>query len=156
MPGGAHPTWRQRTLAEAWSTLHPPRVLLAEDDDELRIFLAAALRADGYEVVESRDGRELCAEIAVVASQQPRPPTPDIVVSDVRMPHRSGLEALATLRALDASTPVLLMTAFGDRAVHEEARRLGAAVLDKPFELDELRTTVLRLARRSDDPRRRS
>jgi DNA-binding response OmpR family regulator len=139
----------QCTLAEAWSSMHPPRVLLAEDDDELRTFLAAALRADGYEVVESRDGRGLCEEIAVVASRQPRPPSPDIIVSDVRMPHRTGLEALATLREKDASTAVILITGFGDRATHEEARRLGAAaVFDKPFDVDDLRTAVLNLVKR--------
>jgi CheY-like chemotaxis protein len=130
--------------------MHPPRVLLAEDDDELRAFLAEALRSDGYEVVESRDGRELCEEISMVASRQPRPLSPDIIVSDVRMPHVSGLEALAALRAMDPSTAVVLITGFGDQALYDEAYRLGAvAVFAKPFDVDDLRTALLNLVKRA-------
>ena len=51
----------------------------------------------------------------------------------------TGLEVLARLCAAPGGPPVILVTAFGDRATHAEAARLGAvAVLDKPFELDEL------------------
>ncbi|WP_437731955.1 response regulator [Sorangium sp. So ce1335] len=120
----------------------PVRVLLAEDDRELRQLLATALRRDGYEVLEARDGNQLLELMAesLVSSSGARP---DIVVSDVRMPGKSGLELLAGLRRDDWSTPVVLITAFGDPETHAEAYRLGAdAVLDKPLDIDDLRVVV--------------
>jgi DNA-binding NtrC family response regulator len=66
-----------------------------------------------------------------------------LIISDVRMPGVSGLDVLATLRREDWSTPVILMTAFGDLETRAEARRLGAkALFDKPFDVDDLRTAV--------------
>jgi DNA-binding response OmpR family regulator len=122
----------------------PPRVLLAEDDAELRRFLATTLRRDGYEVIEAKNGDEL---LSLIGSQILSPldrPAIDLVVSDIRMPGQSGLRVLASLRRADWGTPVVLITAFGDRETHEEARRLGAvAVFDKPFDIDDLRTVVM-------------
>lgn len=120
----------------------PVRVLLAEDDRELRQLLAVALRRDGYEVLEAHDGNHLLELMAasLVSSGGGRP---DIVVSDVRMPGKTGLELLAGLRRDDSSMPVVLITAFGDPETHAEAYRLGAdAVLDKPLDLDDLRVVV--------------
>ena len=63
------------------------------------------------------------------------------------MPGHSGLEMLAALRREGWTTPVVLITAFGDRWVHDQARQLGAAaVLDKPFDIDALRAVLLSLA----------
>ncbi|WP_438024134.1 response regulator [Sorangium sp. So ce233] len=120
----------------------PVRVLLAEDDRELRLLLATALRRDGYEVLEARDGNhllEIMGESLVSSGGAPL----DIVVSDIRMPGKSGLELLAGLRRDDWSTPVVLITAFGDPETHAEAYGLGAdAVLDKPLDVDDLRVVV--------------
>ncbi len=68
----------------------------------------------------------------------------DVVVSDIRMPGASGLDLLAGLRRDDWTTPVVLITAFGDPGGrHAEAYRLGAdAVLDKPLDVDDLRLVV--------------
>ncbi|AUX42342.1 transcriptional regulator [Sorangium cellulosum] len=123
----------------------PLRVLLAEDDRELRRLLASALRRDGYEVLEARDGNhllELMGE-ALVSGGAP----PDVVVSDIRMPGKSGLELLSGLRRDDWTTPVVLITAFGDPETHAEAYRLGAdVVLDKPLDVDDLLVVVHTLA----------
>lgn len=55
----------------------------------------------------------------------------------------SGLDVLAELRRQDTTTPVILITAFGDPDTHLEAHRLGAVlVLSKPFEMDDLRVVV--------------
>jgi DNA-binding response OmpR family regulator len=73
---------------------------------------------------------------------------PDAIIMDVRMPGYSGIHILAALRAAQWSTPVILITAFGDARVHEEGARLGAAVVfDKPFDIDDLRTALLNLER---------
>ncbi|WP_437575472.1 response regulator [Sorangium sp. So ce887] len=124
----------------------PVRVLLAEDDRELRLLLATALRRDGYEVLEARDANHLLELMGAALVSGNGAPV-DVVVSDIRMPGRSGLELLAGLRRDDWATPVVLITAFGDPETHAEAYRLGAdAVLDKPLDIDDLRIVVHTLA----------
>ena len=126
----------------------PTRVLLVEDDDELRAFLGSALRSDGYDVVEAGDGVEALGEIATGLLRPGDPRPPDIVISDIRMPGKTGLEVLAGLRRADWATPVILITGFGDRHTLAEAHRLGAAaVFDKPFDVDELRAALMDLRR---------
>jgi len=120
----------------------PARLLLAEDDFELRELLACVLRADGHEVVEARDGNELWALLAPDGA-------PDsalsfsLVVSDVHMPGLTAFEVLLRLQRASSGTPVILITAFGDPTTHFHALHLGASrVLDKPFDFDELREAV--------------
>ncbi|HEV8325337.1 MAG TPA: response regulator [Myxococcota bacterium] len=119
----------------------PPRVLVAEDDHEMRSLLVATLRRDGCVVEEAVDGADLLARLSAGF---------DLVISDVRMPGLTGLEVLARLRRAGGSTPFILITAFGDADLHAEARRVGTAtVFDKPFDLDDLRTVAqISLARR--------
>jgi DNA-binding response OmpR family regulator len=91
-------------------------------------------------VIEARDGQELLLAIERLKAGSVRPA---MVVSDVRMPGYSGLDLLAILRCASWTLPVVLITAFGDEDTHAEARELGAiAVLDKPFDLDDLRAVV--------------
>lgn len=118
-------------------------VLLAEDDREFRRLVADALTADGYVVTEVGSGRELLDGLAHVARQIDREPW--VIVSDVRMPEMTGLEVLTALRMARWSTPMLLMTAFGDDDLHGDAAELGAHVLDKPFDLDALCSHVASL-----------
>jgi CheY-like chemotaxis protein len=121
-----------------------PCVLVAEDDHEMRALIATALRRDGYDVLEVADGAQLMAVFSdrcIKAMKR----TPDLVISDVRMPGRTGLEVVATLRDAHWVVPVVLITAFGDKAVHREAARLGVVLFDKPFDIDDLRTVVLNL-----------
>jgi DNA-binding NtrC family response regulator len=124
----------------------PPRVLLAEDDAEMRHMLAAALRRDGCDVVEVCDGRELLHWLTAHRLQDHPDEGLDLLISDVRLPGRGGLDVLAAMRWADWRVPVVLMTGFGDAAAHAEARRLGAsAMFDKPFDLDDFRTIVWNL-----------
>jgi CheY-like chemotaxis protein len=122
-----------------------PRVLIAEDDLEMRRLVSWAVRRAGYQVVEVEDGKALVN--ALIHSAKHAPQTlPDLIISDVRMPGCTGLEVLARLRRVDWSIPVILITAFGDAQAHKEGARLGAAkVLDKPFDVDELCTAVQEL-----------
>jgi len=125
--------------------LAPPArgpVLLAEDDDAMRAMIASALRRDGYEVLEARNGLELWQLLADQVGDGPVR-KPAFVISDIRMPGATGLEVLAALRARNPTTPVVLTTAFGDAETHAEGDRLGAQlVLDKPFDLAALRAVV--------------
>jgi CheY-like chemotaxis protein len=103
------------------------------------------LRADGYHVTSVIDGAELLKTLRARRQGAARPSV-DLVVTDIHMPAFSGLEALADLRSKDLALPVVLITAFGDAQTHAEARALGAtAIVDKPFDVDDLRTLVLNL-----------
>ncbi|WP_164009143.1 response regulator [Pyxidicoccus trucidator] len=115
-----------------------PRVLVAEDQEEMRTLLRRALKRRGYDVVEAPDGPQLVRAI-VDGLRASETQVPDLIVTDVRMPGFSGLEVLARLRRDGWNTPFILITAFGDAQLHEEAARLGAArVLNKPFAMEEL------------------
>jgi DNA-binding response OmpR family regulator len=117
-------------------------IVVAEDDADMRVLIAGLLRAAGYEVMEASSGAELSALLRNIPSETGAR-GPDLVVSDIRMPEGTGLDVLAELRDTNSTVPMLLVTAFGSAATHEQARRLGALiVLDKPFELDELEQVV--------------
>lgn len=134
----------EHQLTEAAAVGTPMRVLLAEDDHEMRRLLVATLRREGCDVIEARTGVQLSEQIALAHEQDP--PSIDLIISDVRMPGRSGLDVLGGLRRSERTTPVILITAFGDPETHAQAHRLGAlAVFNKPFDLDDLRTLVLSL-----------
>jgi DNA-binding response OmpR family regulator len=132
---------RKRTTRRSSPTtlgIHQARVLLAEDDHDMRVLLASALRRAGYAVEAVDDGSELLDQLsdALLARRQV---LPDMIISDIRMPGWSGIDVLASLRQSDWSMPVILITAFGDAKIHARAEQLGAAtLLDKPFDVDEL------------------
>lgn len=117
------------------------RILLVEDDAAFRALLVRKLRRCRHEVTEAASAEDA---IFAVASDQGKSgrASYDVVVSDVRMHGMSGLHLLATLRSHDPSLPIVLMTAFSDAATHAEASRLGATMLSKPFDLDELSRVV--------------
>ena len=123
--------------------VYPARILLAEDDAELRVLLASELRKDGYIVEEARTGYDL---LELLGNLTLRSEVCDVLITDIRMPGLTGLSIAEALRHGFAKgttgTPIILITAFGDDATHAEAKRLGATIFDKPFDLDELRTCI--------------
>ncbi len=128
-------------------TVDPTRVLLAEDDPDLRGLMAGTLRAAGYEVIEARDGTHFANLVRSLMFSGECHPPPEVVISDVRMPGSSGLDVVGFLRSLDWQTRVVLVTGFGDSNLRARAARLGVdRVLDKPFDLNELRRVVEELA----------
>lgn len=121
------------------------RILLAEDDLEMRCFLAAALRIDGYEVTEAATGIEVLDRIGPYLYDGMEFEH-DLIISDIRMPGVDGLEILAGLSMCQGAPPVILITAFGDDCTHLDAYRLGATdVLDKPFDMNDLRAALRRV-----------
>jgi DNA-binding NtrC family response regulator len=130
------------------SSLQPRalRVLLAEDDREMRRLLVSTLRKARCEVIEAGSGVQLWEAISRAGFGTAPELAIDLIVSDVRMPGKSGLEVLSGLRRSADPTPVILITAFGDNETHCEAHRLGAlAVFNKPFDLDDLGRVVVAL-----------
>jgi CheY-like chemotaxis protein len=132
--------------------VEPLRILLAEDNIEMLRLVSGALKKDGYDVIEARSGAELLAHLVDHLLHPVDQPPVDLIISDLRMPGFTGLEVLGGLRAEDWVTPFILITAFGGEEVQHEALRAGAAaVFDKPFDIDDLRSTIATLIGR---PRR--
>jgi CheY-like chemotaxis protein len=128
-----------------------PRILLGEDDADMRRLLAEALHERGYRVVECADGLSVLNKLSSllmspeVVAREAEPFA--LIISDIRMPGVTGLTILDGVRLFDDFPPMILITAFGDKETHAEARRQGAAALfDKPFDVDELLAKVAELA----------
>jgi DNA-binding NtrC family response regulator len=120
------------------------RLLIAEDDRTFRSFLATNFRDDGYEVEEVCDGYALLQTLAASIEDGAEARTPCVVITDVSMPNVGGLDVLRWVRDQAIDLPFIVITAFGSRTTRDRATRLGAyAVLEKPFNLDDLRTAVL-------------
>lgn len=120
------------------ATIGKPRILLAEDDKDMRNLLSWQLRNSGFEVIECSDGFELLDHLGTPALSQ-RPDDFDLIISDIRMPGASGLEVLEGIHECEWYLPMILITAFGSKQTHQQADKWGAAaVFDKPFEIQDL------------------
>ncbi|WP_415976857.1 ANTAR domain-containing response regulator [Rhodococcus sp. 077-4] len=120
----------------AHGTGKPPlRVVVAEDESLIRLDLVEMLREEGYDVVgEAADGQQ-AVELAVEL-------LPDLVIMDVKMPRRDGIDAASEI-AEKRIAPVVILTAFSQRELVEKARDAGAmAYLVKPFTKADLMPAV--------------
>ncbi len=107
------------------------KILVAEDERNLREGIAEAFRDAGHEVVEAAAGDEAltCVEEQVF----------DLVITDYKMPGMDGLELLRRIRMVNDTTAVIMMTAYGTVEGAVQAMRLGAFdYIQKPFNLEEL------------------
>jgi DNA-binding NtrC family response regulator len=119
------------------------RVFVAEDNGDIRELVTRALELDGYEVVGFPDGTTLVDYLGDALRPHSATAMPDFIVSDIRMPGFSGMDVLAALSRAEVEVPVILITAFGNEEMDEEAQRLGAVgFITKPFEMDDLRTAL--------------
>lgn len=118
------------------------RVLLVDDTKTLLSLVQIYLMGWGLEFTVAGDGLEGLAKC--------RAERPDLVITDVRMPRMDGFELCAAIRADPeySSTPVVLLTSFGDEASREKGRLVGAtAFLQKPITVEALRGVVAKLLR---------
>ena len=116
------------------------RVLLAEDDYEMRTLLAISLKHSGYEVIECSDGIGMLTYLAAfLLPDEFARESIDLIISDIRMPGVTGMEVLKGKPKNRDFPPMILITAFGDAETHALAKQLGAAaIFDKPFDVDVL------------------
>jgi DNA-binding response OmpR family regulator len=121
------------------------RILVAEDDGEMRRLVTTALRHQGYEVVEESDGGRLLLRVAAMHATDDTTDIFDLIVTDNRMPVCNGLSIVHVLRAAKLNTPVVVITAFGDDETRARVRTLGAVLLDKPFKIVALISLVEQL-----------
>lgn len=122
--------------------MNPGKLLLIEDDDLVREVVSRLLHALGWQVVPARDGKE-GLEIF-------RAEPADLVITDLIMPGKEGLETIRELRELAPDVRILAMSGGGRSLSGEHALELalnlGAdAVLEKPFGRPELETTLARI-----------
>jgi len=108
-----------------------PTVLVVEDDNAFRTLLMNAFRDRGYDAQGAPD-----AASAIRAAQQE---SPEMAVIDLRLPDRSGLDVVRELKAIDASTAIVVLTGYGSIATALESVRLGAVhYLTKPTDADRI------------------
>lgn len=111
------------------------RVLIAEDEAIIRLDLKEMLREEGYNVIAEAENGQIAVELA-------REHRPDLVIMDVKMPVRNGLDAAQDI-ARERIAPVVMLTAFSQREFVEKARDAGAmAYLVKPFSKSDLAPTI--------------
>ena len=121
----------------------PAHILVAEDQTDIRDLLVMNLRGAGYEVVAVGDGE------AALARQLAAPA--DLLVLDLMMPRKDGLEVCKALRAKGSAAPILMLTAKSTELDRVLGLELGADdYLTKPFSLAELLARVKALLRRAD------
>ncbi len=118
------------------------RVLVVDDDGDLRSIVHSTLRREGYDVREAPSGGALLRTLVSVARGAFPLDGVDLILLDNRMPGITGLGALRTIREAEWTIPAVLMTAYPSPEVEAEAHALGALVLSKPFTREALSRTV--------------
>ena len=115
-------------------------VLVVDDSMMVRKQVGAALKGQGYDVVEAVDGADALEKIA-------GNPNVRLIVCDVNMPRMNGLEFLEQLSAKNSAVPVVMLTTEGQPELIQRAKSLGAkGWLVKPFKPDYLTATAKKLA----------
>lgn len=114
-------------------TSTPTKILIADDEDDIRLLIRIVLERNGFEVLEARDGYET---VEMTTSQ-----LPDLLLLDVRMPRMTGLEALDVLKANPQTRdiPILIVSAYAQEAdIAAGIARGATGYLTKPFGPQEL------------------
>ncbi|OGQ93156.1 MAG: hypothetical protein A2284_05415 [Deltaproteobacteria bacterium RIFOXYA12_FULL_61_11] len=120
-------------------------ILIVDDEREMRLALRLGLSRLGHRVEEASDGEEALLKLTTTS--------PDLVISDIRMPRMDGLTFLRNLRVTHPSLPVIVMSAHGSIDTAVEAMKLGADdFVIKPFSLDVIEGLLRKLLGRADRP----
>ena len=127
----------------------PQRILVVEDDEDMRENLRRLLGGAGYQVALAPNGVEALTALAAEPCQ--------LVLTDLIMPDMGGLELLQAIRQHNRHLPVVFLTALGDRATYDRVAQMGAVdFLTKPFRGGALLALLRRILRDlSDDARHR-
>jgi DNA-binding NtrC family response regulator len=111
------------------------KVLIVDDELNMRLVLAALLKKEGYAITSAADGLEA---LQILKSNKM-----DVVVTDLKMPHLDGMELLRRITEQYPQVPVIIITAHGTVATAVEALKRGALdYITKPFELDDLKNII--------------
>jgi len=127
-----------------------PRILVVDDADGIRSYVANLLELRGYDVDTAEDGRRALALLEGGAA-------PDVILLDVMMPNLDGVETLRRIRDFDAEVPVVMLSVVGKASTIVESMQIGASdYLNKPFEEDLLEATLEKVLERKALERERA
>lgn len=114
------------------------KVLIVDDQYGIRLLLYEVFTKDGYKTFQAANGKEALNIV--------RQESPDIVLLDMKIPGMDGLEILKHIRKIDTEMKVIMMTAYGELDMLEEATAYGVLThFTKPFDIDEMRKVVKNL-----------
>ena len=131
-------------MLESPSMVKKARILVADDEPNLRRVLTAILLREGYEVLSAADGAEALELLSANKS------TIDVVITDLKMPKVDGMEVLRRVATQAPSCPVIMITAFGSVYNAVQAVKAGAFdYVEKPFEQNQIRVVVEKAVKQS-------
>ena len=111
------------------------KILIVDDQMGIRMLLSEVLKSEGYTVLEASNG---VAALEVANQEQP-----DLILLDMKLPGMDGLQILKSLQSNGISASVIMMTAYGELELINEAKALGAkSHFTKPFDIDDLISLV--------------
>ena len=116
------------------------RILVVDDSSSIRQSVSFVLEENGYEVVLAEDG--------VQGNQRLEEESFDLVLTDVNMPNRNGIEMVKIMKGMDAYrfTPVLILTTESQQSIMDEGRKAGATGwIVKPFTNEKLLATIAKV-----------
>ncbi|WP_280770492.1 response regulator [Salipaludibacillus daqingensis] len=111
------------------------KLLIVDDQFGIRVLLKEVFEKDGYETFDASNGNQA---LKIIKEENP-----DLVLLDMKIPGMDGLEILQEIRNRKLETNVIMMTAYGELEMINEAKKLGAkAHFAKPFDIDEVRREI--------------
>jgi two-component system response regulator (stage 0 sporulation protein F) len=111
------------------------KILIVDDQYGIRVLLNEVFQKEGYNTFQASNGE---AALAIVKDDRP-----DLVLLDMKIPGMDGIEILKRLKAMDKTIQVIIMTAYGELDMIQQAKDLGALThFAKPFDIDEIRQAV--------------
>lgn len=110
-------------------------MLIVDDQFGIRVLLFEVFGKEGYQTYQAANGKEALQIVQQVS--------PDIVLLDMKIPGMDGLEILKRIKKMNHDIKVIMMTAYGELDMINEATKLGAIThITKPFDIDQLRSLV--------------
>lgn len=130
-----------------------PRVLIAEDEEDLRLILRDVLSFAGFEVRVVVDGTELLEFLEPMLVDDPYAWKPDVIVSDICMPGAETFRVIRSLREAGWKTPLIFMSGLRDPRLEKIIDHLGQAIfLEKPLDLESVEEAVKNAVAYGIDP----
>jgi two-component system, response regulator, stage 0 sporulation protein F len=111
------------------------KILIVDDQFGIRILLNEVFQKEGYQTFQAANGIQA---LEIVTKHDP-----DLVLLDMKIPGMDGIEILKRMKVMDPNIRVIIMTAYGELDMIQEARDLGAIThFAKPFDIDDIRAAV--------------
>ncbi|WP_312889027.1 response regulator [Desertibacillus haloalkaliphilus] len=111
------------------------KILVVDDQYGIRVLLNEILQKDGYQLYQAANGVQA---LTIVEEEEP-----DLVLLDMKIPGMDGLEILKRIKEMNSDIRVIMMTAYGELNMINEAMNLGAVThFAKPFDIDDVREVI--------------